>query len=252
MREASKTRSIRPPEFREKFLSGRVLDIGCGDDLCVPYAVPFDRQHGDANRLLAHFEEESFDCVHSSHCLEHMADPVACLGDWWRLVKAGGFLVTVVPDEDLYEQGHWPSLFNSDHKHTFRLEGAGSWSPVSYCLPSLIAALPNAEIVSAQRQANGYRMDRLCRARRRRDGSNCVPGLRQRLFSRVRYELLRAGLIDTFIDRLCMGAAAVLGASVDQTLGGALAQIEVVARKAPLSRDGPAPPASGPQPVEQG
>ena len=42
MDEAAKTKRIRGPEFLEKYFSGNVLDIGCGDDLVVPNAVPFD------------------------------------------------------------------------------------------------------------------------------------------------------------------------------------------------------------------
>lgn len=231
MREASKTRLVRPPDFYERFLCGKVLDIGCGDDLCVPHAVPFDKEHGDAGHILAHLREESFDCVHSSHCLEHMAEPVRCLQEWWSLVKPGAYLVVVVPDEDLYEQGHWPSIFNSDHKHTFRLEGSNSWSPVSFCLPDLIAALPGARIVSAQRQMNGYRTGGLPGPTRRQDGFRGKPGLKRRAFSRGRQILLRLGLIDTFVDQFFVGAAIAAGAPVDQTLGRALAQIEVVAQK---------------------
>jgi hypothetical protein len=45
-----------------------------------------------------------------------MHDPEAALRQWWALVRPGGYLVVVVPHEDLYEQGMWPSAFNSDHK----------------------------------------------------------------------------------------------------------------------------------------
>ena len=65
----------------------------------------------------------AYDAVCSSHCLEHMRDVPAALTQWWALVRKGGYLVLVVPDEDLYEQGGWPSLFNSDHKATFRIGG---------------------------------------------------------------------------------------------------------------------------------
>jgi hypothetical protein len=37
----------------------------------------------------------------------------------------------LIPDEDLYEQGIWPSQFNADHKHTFTIYKSKSWSPVS-------------------------------------------------------------------------------------------------------------------------
>jgi hypothetical protein len=69
---------------------------------------------------------------------------------WWALVKPGGYLVIVVPDEDLYEQGMWPSRFNTDHKATFNLGESKSWSPVSYDIEALVQALPRAEIIEAR------------------------------------------------------------------------------------------------------
>ena len=40
--EASKTKLINGPEYYRRFMSGRVLDIGCGPDLVVEHAQPFD------------------------------------------------------------------------------------------------------------------------------------------------------------------------------------------------------------------
>src|SRR5262245_895099 len=115
MNESAKTNQIRGKEFMDRYFQGRVIDIGCGTDLAVTHAEPFDSEHGDANRVLDYLQPEQYDCVHSSHCLEHMAHPEQALRDWWALVKPGGYLVLVVPHEDLYEQGVWPSRFNPDH-----------------------------------------------------------------------------------------------------------------------------------------
>src|SRR4051794_2701011 len=111
MHEASKTNVLRSRDFPEKFLRGRVLDIGAGSDLVCSWAECFDKGNGDANTIDKYFEPNTFDCVHSSHCLEHMIDPVSALASWWSILKPGGFLIIVVPDEDLYEQRIWPSLF---------------------------------------------------------------------------------------------------------------------------------------------
>jgi hypothetical protein len=59
-----------------------------------------------------------------------MANPESALSQWWSLVKPGGYLIVVVPHEDLYEQGIWPSRFNSDHKATFQLGAVSKFSPV--------------------------------------------------------------------------------------------------------------------------
>jgi hypothetical protein len=70
--EATKTNRLRSDEFKSRYFSGRIIDIGCGPDPVVPHAVFVDQQQGDAQWVLDHFDPESFDCVHSSHCLEHM------------------------------------------------------------------------------------------------------------------------------------------------------------------------------------
>ena len=120
MRETSKTRGLLT-ELELRTLSGKGLDIGCGDDPVRPDVQPFDVAQGDANCVTQFITDlESYDYVFSSHCLEHMYDPGSTIADWWKLVKPEGTMFVVVPDEDLYEQGYWPSLFNSDHKGDVR------------------------------------------------------------------------------------------------------------------------------------
>ena len=65
--------------------------------------------------------------------------PFVALRHWCRVVVPGGYLVVMVPDEDLYEQGVWPSTFNNDHKHTFTFHKPSSWSPVSVNLTELFS-----------------------------------------------------------------------------------------------------------------
>jgi SAM-dependent methyltransferase len=229
MDETSKIRSIRGKEFRDIYFSGRVVDIGCGRDIVVPHAIPFDLEQGDAQRILDYLEPESFDCVHSSHCLEHMRDVESALKQWWALIRPGGYLVIVVPDEDLYEQGAWPSLFNPDHKATFNLGKSESWSPVSYDLQALAQALPGAQVIEACVQDNAYdhRLARKKITRFERLLFKCAKKFRERAFKR----LVRVGLpaypVGLVLDRL----ERALGAPVDQTIGPALAQIQLVAQK---------------------
>ena len=40
-----------------------------------------------------------YDVVLSSHCLEHIANPLKALKNWKRVLKAGGFLLLVLPDK---------------------------------------------------------------------------------------------------------------------------------------------------------
>ena len=224
MNEASKTRAVRDSGFYSRYMTDSVLDIGCGPDLVVPHATPFDQEDGDANEILNYFQPESFSCVHSSHCLEHMKNPQKSMADWWTLVKPGGYLITVVPDEHLYEQGYWPSLFNSDHKSMFRLDGTSKHPKVSFNINDLVSSLPGATIVSAQRQDSHY-----CHWKALIPFHAFKPV--RSIFSRMRSWLMAKGLIDSIFDQSLTRVALLLNVPTDQTLGKALAQIEVVAQK---------------------
>ena len=225
--EASKTKLINGPEYYRRFMSGMVLDIGCGPDLVVEHAQPFDEEHGDANNILDYIAEESMDCVHSSHCLEHMYDPVQCLQGWWKCVRPGGFMITVVPEENLYEQHLWPPRFNKDHKSTFRLGGKKSWSPVSFDVLELHKNLPNIEIIQADIHDLNYD--------------------RELIFPLGAKELERKGFVwkqlNSLTKRYLRGSLKKklqhfqlrLGYPIDQTTqNGAMAQIQIVARKKKL------------------
>ncbi|MGH7119754.1 MAG: methyltransferase domain-containing protein [Acetobacteraceae bacterium] len=227
MKESSKSRTSRDTSFYARYFNGRTIDIGCGDDLVVPNAEPFDTQHGDADGILRFRPAGSYDTAYSSHCLEHMRDVPRALAGWWGLVKAGGFLIVAVPDENLYEQGFWPSLFNKDHKATFRLGGPSSWSPVSYEVCALMAGLPGSEPVSLAREDDGY-----IRTFRRRGGAD-KPRLR-RFIRRGLRALERRGLARRWIEVLSYAFATLCRCPIDQTdqiVGSALAQIEVIVRK---------------------
>ncbi len=221
MNETSKTKAIWT-SFERGLLKGQGIDIGCGPDPVAPEVRKFDVMDGDANHITA-FVHEQFDFVYSSHCLEHMKDPQSALLEWWKLVKPGGHLILIVPDEDLYEQGVFPSRFNSDHKATFTISKAQSWSPVSGNVLCLARALPGAELISLVLQDHGY--DR----RLLRHGP-VPPALRPvRFLVRVYNGLRRRGLFRIPL----LEAIRARYFAVDQTeWSGVLAQIQCVVRKA--------------------
>ncbi|WP_176046421.1 class I SAM-dependent methyltransferase [Burkholderia sp. BCC1644] len=156
MNEASKAiaRRLHDARFATRYFVGDGIDVGAGDDSIAQYQEFFpgmrsvrawDMPDGDAQHL-AGVPDESLDFVHSSHCLEHMRDPTQALHNWFRVLKPDGHLVCMVPDEDLYEQGHFPSTFNGDHKWTFTLWKAQSWSSRSINLFDLLQELgPSAQ-----------------------------------------------------------------------------------------------------------
>jgi SAM-dependent methyltransferase len=160
MKESSKSKQYWGP-IEWEATRGKGIDIGCGPDPVTPDARRFDLEHGDAN-VIGQYVNEQFDFVYSSHCLEHMLTPNAAILEWWKLVRPGGHLFVVVPDEDLYEQGIFPSLFNPDHKATFTISKSMSWSPVSHNVFDLARSLPGGEIVSLQLQDRGYDRGMIC------------------------------------------------------------------------------------------
>lgn len=224
MDESSKTRRVRGPDFEAKYLRGKVIDIGAGTDPICPWAESFDVADGDANFITRYRTPESYDTVHSSHCLEHLFRPAEALGEWWKLVKPGGYLVLVVPDENLYEQGFWPSIFNPDHKATFRLAGGSSWSPVSFDIRELVRNLPDAILISAEIQDFAYKHGLNFRGRRRRKiwGFKTLKSITRRIPG-----------VGPAIKRRLEEIGVGWGAPLDQTTRDALAQIQVVAQKKP-------------------
>jgi SAM-dependent methyltransferase len=233
MNEANKTNRVRSEEFKQTYFAGRVIDIGCGSDLVVSHAVPFDIEQGNAEHILKYFELESFDCVHSSHCLEHMRDVKAALKQWWALVRPGGYLILVVPHEDLYEQGYWPSLFNHDHKARFHIGKDGEKSSVSYEITVLVRNLPGAQIIDACIQDQGLDYNLLHKGTETGwvnfffRNVLMISSYRKEFFR----HLIPRGLGLNCLDRIADRFERLLGIPVDQTLGDALAQIQVVARK---------------------
>lgn len=127
-------RRLRDPAFHQKYFVGTGLDVGAGGDPLsryvplfpgITHVMTFDVPGsdadvvGDATTLASIPGDNVYDFVHSSHCLEHLADPEAALRSWLRVTKPGGHVIVLVPDWELYEHETWPSVFNMDHKHCF-------------------------------------------------------------------------------------------------------------------------------------
>lgn len=75
------------PEWREKLkgegtYSEQIRNIIIGDSLD-----------------LSCIESESYDLVLSSHTLEHIANPIKALLEWKRILKTGGVLILVIPNQ---------------------------------------------------------------------------------------------------------------------------------------------------------
>lgn len=62
-------------------------------------------QVGDAHHLK--FKDETFDAVFSLESLEHVLDPLMVLQEIYRVLKKGGYVVILVPSENLPFQITW-------------------------------------------------------------------------------------------------------------------------------------------------
>jgi SAM-dependent methyltransferase len=220
MKEASKTQDLLT-HAEQLLLTGKGIDIGCGNDPIRIDARPFDVADGDANHITNFVQPlSSFDYVFSSHCLEHMRDPEHALKEWWQLVKPGGVMLIVVPDEDLYEQGYWPSLFNPDHKFTFTLAKQSSWSPVSRNLLDLAKSLEGSEVLAMRLQDDRYKRGRLHHKVWPRAISKKVATIRYLTGTKLPF-------LRWMVDWFCLA----LRFPIDQTMDGAVAQNLLVLTK---------------------
>ena len=125
--EARKTFEIKLADgFVQRYLSSpNILDIGYKGYISdavpiVPRAIGVDIDYPGYDGRTLPFPDASQDAVYSSHCLEHIADYRQAIGEWFRVLKPGGYLIVVVPHQFLYEKRTGlPSRWNEDHKRFY-------------------------------------------------------------------------------------------------------------------------------------
>lgn len=95
-----------------KFCVGDGLDVG-SNKWPLEGATPVElTDGGDAMSL----PEGEYDYIFSSHCLEHLADPVAALEHWRTRLKTGGVLFLYLPHPDMR---YWRPQNCRKHLHLF-------------------------------------------------------------------------------------------------------------------------------------
>ena len=168
MKECSKSvaRRLADSRFVRRYFKGDGVDIGGAPDPLALYAELFplmtsvrtwDLEDGDA-QFMEGVADNSFDFVFSSHCIEHLHDPLEGLRNWVRVTKPGGYVIFALPEEDLYEQGVFPSTFNRDHKNTFTMGKAKSWSQKSVNVLQMLCQLgPDAAVEKVELLDETYR-----------------------------------------------------------------------------------------------
>jgi len=82
------------------FAAGTAWEAGLrdGGDFRFDAAKPTGRQFLREAVNLHGLAEAGYDFVISSHCLEHIANPLAALREWHRVTRPGGHLLLALPD----------------------------------------------------------------------------------------------------------------------------------------------------------
>lgn len=96
-----------------QFCVGRGLDVGAGAwplDGAVPVEL---KDGGDAMDV----PQGPWDYVFSSHCLEHLVNPVAAIEHWKTRLRPGGVLFLYLPHPDME---YWRPQNCRKHLHLFR------------------------------------------------------------------------------------------------------------------------------------
>lgn len=122
----------------QNYLQGLVMDIGCGEEAVVPGAFgvdgrPFPCVFHATNNLydlpsqLPHLLG-TFDCVFSSHTLEHLPDSYKCVSEWSEFLKPGGYLILYLPEGSAYD-----NYSNPEHFHDTTHKQFEFWFRRAFC-----------------------------------------------------------------------------------------------------------------------
>ena len=113
LRGGNAMRFVAP--YAAHFCVGDGLDIGCGR-WPLPGAHPIDLERGGNAMVLP---PGPFDYIFSSHCLEHLPNPVAALEHWHSRLRRRGVLFLSLPHPDMT---YWRPENCRKHLHLFRPE----------------------------------------------------------------------------------------------------------------------------------
>jgi SAM-dependent methyltransferase len=105
-------------EIALQFCKGKGLDIGGFYGWSLPGSIPINICDNildyDAYKIP---NKELLDYVFSSHCLEHLSDPVKALEYWIEHIKSGGVLFLYLPHPDM---SYWLPQNNKKHLHSWQ------------------------------------------------------------------------------------------------------------------------------------
>jgi SAM-dependent methyltransferase len=151
-------RRLHDSRFLSQFFVGHGIDIGSAEGEMGQYMELFpkfkslrgwDLEDGDG-QYMEGVKDNTFDFVHSSHCLEHLRNPFIALDNWTRILKPGGHLIVTIPEANMYEQGVWPSDKNWDHKWVFTMNRKVDWADTQVSMIELCDHLRQMELVKLE------------------------------------------------------------------------------------------------------
>ena len=102
-----------------------VLDIGYRGGTpdaqpILPHAIGIELDTPGYDGFNLPYADETVDCVHSSHVLEHVTDSIGSLREWFRVLKPGGHLILFIPHAYLYERSiSMPSRWSGEHRRMY-------------------------------------------------------------------------------------------------------------------------------------
>lgn len=100
----------------KQYIKGLGIDVGCGTNRVHPHIMSLDAQpdkrYADACIVwnckdLEVFQEQTFDFIFSSHCLEDFEDIPKVFRRWFSRLKVGGVMILLLPD---MENGRYPRV----------------------------------------------------------------------------------------------------------------------------------------------
>lgn len=134
-----------------EFLSGRILDLGCGDGTHVRQALAYgtelygidyspdvverakqlvpEASFQPASAYALPYGDDFFDAVYSVDVIEHLEDPERMLKEAQRVLKPGGWIVIQTPNypiKRVYDAYHtfaknaWRTSFADDPTHVYK------------------------------------------------------------------------------------------------------------------------------------
>lgn len=105
----------------KQFCTGKGLDIGGFYGWTLPGAIPINIVDNalpyDAMGIPV--GDDKWDYIFSSHCLEHLENPIEALEYWAHNIKPGGRLFCYLPHPDME---YWLPQNNKKHLHSWKPE----------------------------------------------------------------------------------------------------------------------------------